>query len=188
MKRSPKWFLKRFVLGGALSVAVVAAAFFVVTDYTSEGSHEGTTGSTSEAAHPLPLTVSFPDGVTPTHPVPLTIEVENDAAVPVELAGPQIEIKTPTDPVCASWMEAFPENESGTENTGVAERISGADMRPLKPIPAGAGPANVLSYYNGTLKQITLRFKPSLVAGTDQTSCANQPVKVTAKLVTPAKP
>lgn len=188
MKRSPRWYLKRAVLGAALSVATMAAAFFAITTYVSEGSHEGSTGAAAEVNHALPMTVSFPNGLTPTAPQKLTIEVENNTSATATAAGPRLEIKTPTIPICGEqWLEAFPENEAGEEQTALAGRFAGTNTAALEPIPAGGGPKNVLTFFSSTpkVKQILLRFKPSLTAATDQTACANQPVKVIAKLTKP---
>lgn len=187
MKRSPKWFLKRLALGAALSVAVTAVAFFTVTTFVSEGSKEGTTGATTEVNKPLPVTVSFANGLTPTNPVKLTVEVENNTTETARVGGPKLEIKTPTIPICGEqWLEAFPENELGEENTALAARFNGSNTAALEPIPAGAK-KDILTYFNSTpkIKQILLRFKPGLIGSTDQTACASQPVKVTAKLTKP---
>jgi hypothetical protein len=187
MKRNPKWHLKRAVLGAALSIAVTAAAFFTLTTFISSGEHEGTTGAVTEVNKALPMTVSFANGLTPTNPVKLTVEVENNSGQIATAAGPRIEIKTPTIPICGEqWLEAFPETETGEEQAALAARFAGTNTAALEPIPAGVK-KDVLTYFNSTpkVRQILLRFKPGLISTTDQTSCASQPVKVIAKLTKP---
>jgi hypothetical protein len=193
MKRTSRWIAPRFVLGAVLSIATVSFAFFLVTTFSGEGSHEGQTGSAAKENHALPVTVSFPDGVTPTNPVPLTLEVENPGSAAATVAGPVVTIETPTDPICGeSWLQILPEKFNGEEETVMTEKLAGVNTEALGSIPAGAGPKSIGFYYrsNGGLgaeqvKRFVLEFKPGLSAGTDETSCASAPVKVTAKLTTP---
>jgi hypothetical protein len=185
MKRVLKWSTPRVLLGAALSIATVSFAFFLVTTFSAEGSHEGKTGAAAHENHALPLAVAFPDGITPTNQVPVTLEVENPNAQAVELAGPVVHIATPTDPICGEqWLEVWGETTGGEESSAFTERAAGTNTDALKAIPAKAAKANVLTYLPG-VKQVYMRFKPSLVAGTDQTQCAEVPVKITAALTAP---
>jgi hypothetical protein len=190
MKRIAKWSVPRLALGAVLSIAAVSAAFFLTTTFSGEGSHEGQTGTAAEENHALPLTVSFPDGVTPTHSVPLTLMVENTTGKTATVAGPVVTIETPTDPQCgAEWLEVFPELNSGEKDAVMAARLAGTNTKPLATIPAGGGPKNVLTFYKVAaetpeLNRLLLQFKPSMNT-VDETACANAPVKVVAKLTAP---
>jgi hypothetical protein len=153
VKRSPKWFASRGVFGAVLSIATVSFAFFLVTTFSGEGSHEGTTGAAAKETLSLPVTVSFPDGVTPTNPVPLSLEVENTTGKAATVAGPVVTIETPTDPICGeNWLQVLPEKFNGEEETVMTAKLSGANTEALAPIPSGGGPKSILGFYrlNGT--------------------------------------
>jgi hypothetical protein len=111
--------------------------------------------------------------------------VTNDTAKPVELAGPEVKLSVPSDPICASWIEVWVENEDGSENLGMPKRFSGEVTSALVPIPAHSGPTSILNYSGGPTKAMYLRFRPALTAETDETSCAEQPINLVAKLTTP---
>jgi len=186
--RHIKWTAPRIAVGIALSLTVSAFAFFAATILNdSEASHTAKSGAAEVIHKPLPMTVTFPEGVTPAMAagVPLTMTVANNTEKAASLAGPEISISVPSDPICASWLEVWGETQTGEESAPFAERAAGTNTTdPLKPIPANSAATDVLTYFP-SVKQLYLRFKPSLVAGTDQTQCAGQPIQVAAKLTTP---
>lgn len=180
MKR-PKWFLKRAVLGGALASVAVALAAFVVVTYVSEGSHSGLTGSSTTENKSQPLTVSFPNGVSPQGGrVEVTVEATNTTSAPVEWSGPKMEIVTPGS-TCASQLELYAEKADGTESVPGNERIAGTNTAKLEAVAAGAK-VNPFLMIPGTndAAHVWLQFKSS-VSKTDL-SCAEKEVQVKAKL------
>jgi hypothetical protein len=184
VNRISRWLAPRFVLGAALSIAAVSAAFFLVSVFSAEGEHTAPTGSAPTESKSLPLTVDFPSGLTPAHAVPLTLEIENTAsAAAANLTGPKIEIKVPGDPICATWLEAYGENGEGHEAKGLMMRFSGASTSLLEPIPAGAK-GDVLKYANQAEHfRAFLRFNPKMAEEIDQNQCTEQAVTVKATLV-----
>jgi hypothetical protein len=192
MKRIAKWSVPRLALGAVLSIAAVSAAFFLVTTFVSSGEHSGKTGAAAKENHALPMTVSFPESeLTPSHPVPLSIMVENNSGQTATVSGPVVTIETPGDPICgAQWLEVMPEDNSGEADAVFAAKLAGTDTKPLKPIPAGGGPKNILQFFEhveGTseLNRLMLQFKPADNA-INETQCAEQTVIVKATLGAPS--
>lgn len=164
-----------FIAGFLVSLA---AAFFVAT-YLSEGTKEGKTGSAGNQAQPV--NISFPDGLTPTNPVPVTATVENNSGGSRTWKSFKMEISTPTVPICGQqWLQLRPEKTDGTTSTAWEQIIAGTNTTPLTPISAGS--RNIFNSGPDTLKAVYLEFKPALVGTTDQRSCENVSVKVTGKL------
>lgn len=171
--------LRRAVFGAAMSVAMIAAAFFAST-YISEGSREAKTGKGSNVA--LPVNISFPDGqLTPSNPVQVTATVDNTSGAPRVWKGFTMSIETPTVPACQSWLELYPERSNGTASGVWQEILAGTETSPLEPISTGTQNIFAARVPSDAVK-VWLRFKPALVGTTDQSSCQNAPVKVTGKL------
>lgn len=176
------WTAKRAALGVFLSIAITAAAFFVAT-YLSEGTHEGKTGTAGNQAQAV--TINFPDGeLTPTNPVKVTATVNNTSGSPRVWKSFPMSIKTPTVPICGEqWLELYAQRDQAgvkSEAPAWSEIIKGTNASPMAPIATGV--QNIFNTANGELEAVYLRFKPSLVATTNQKSCENVPVIVTGKL------
>jgi hypothetical protein len=180
VKRSPKWFLKRFVLGAALSVAAVAAAFFVMTTFVSEGSHEGTTGSGGSHIEneAQPVDIQFPDGLTPeAGGVPVTATVNNESGEPREWAHFLMSVETPTFPECGEdWLEL---HALGAGAEWWEREFRGETELSLEPIPVGE--QNIFAAAEPPTT-VELRFDPTVAATTNQSACEGIPIIVTGKL------
>ena len=173
-------------------MATTAMAFFLVTSFVSSGEHSGKTGAATKENHALPLTVSFPESeLTPSHPVVLSIMVENNSGQTATVSGPVVTIGTPGDPICGEqWLEVMPEDQSGETDAVFAARLAGTNTKALKPIPAGGGPKNIVSFVEhvegkSDLNRLLLQFKPEDNA-INETQCAEQTVVVKATLGTPS--
>jgi hypothetical protein len=176
------WTAKRVALGVFLSLAMTAAAFFVAT-YLSEGSKEAKTGTAGNL--PMAVTVDFPDGqLTPTTPVKVTATVNNTSGAPRVWKSFPMSIKTPTVPICGEqWLELYAQRDQAgvkSEAPAWSEIIKGTNSTAMAPIATGV--QNIFNTANGELEAVYLRFKPGLIAGTNQKSCENVPVVVTGKL------
>ncbi|HEX3241118.1 MAG TPA: hypothetical protein VHR18_13410 [Solirubrobacterales bacterium] len=165
--------------GAAFSLAAAALAFFAVT-YLAEGSKEGTTGGAAEST--LPISVSFANGLAPGKPVALTATVNNSTTGTVKFGHLVPKIETPTVPVCGeSWLELYAESGPGLADWQTAINTG---LPPAgKQFTYEKGSAVDLFGGLGTEKraEFILRFKPS-TESTNQTACANVPVKVSFKL------
>jgi hypothetical protein len=66
LKRITRWGAPRVILGALLSIAAVSLAFFATTTFDSSAEHSAKAGEAEHLTHPLPLTVAFPEGLTPS--------------------------------------------------------------------------------------------------------------------------
>ena len=171
--RQLKWTTRVAAFIGGL-LMTTAAAFFFAT-FVSDGSGEGQTGKGTITQ--MPNNVEFEDGLSPSKPVPLSVKVENTTGATREFSKVQFTIETPTVPICGQqWLEIKPtsgftgfweETFAGTNNEKVKVQTGTHDI-----FTEGGWPATV----------VQLRFKPSLVAFTNQTSCEDTNVIVKAHL------
>lgn len=171
----------RVAVGICGFIVSLAAAFFVAT-YLSEGTQEAKTGSAGNIA--MPVTIGVPEGLTPTNPVKVTATVNNTSGAPRVWKSFPMSVSTPSVPICGSqWLELYAQrDQSGVKSEAPAwsEIIKGTNAAPLAPVATGTH--SIFDPANGEIEGVYLRFKPGLVASTNQSSCENVPVKVTGKL------
>jgi hypothetical protein len=163
-------------------MAAIGLAFFVST-YLSEGSKEAKTGTAGNQAQAV--TISFNDGeLTPTTPVKVTATVNNTSGAPRTWKSFPMTVATPTVPICGEqWLELYAQrDQSGVKSEAPAwsEIIKGTNSTPMAPVATGTH--SIFDPANGEIEGVYLRFKPGLVASTNQKSCEGVTVKVTGKL------
>jgi hypothetical protein len=174
--------LRRVVFGAALSIAMVATAYFAGTYLSTGVSPERQTG-TGEGNIAMPISIDFPSGLTPANPVPVTATVNNTTGRDITWRAFTTEIVTPTAPICGEeWLRIDVEKTEGGISSIWTDVQAGVHPYSLKPIPPG-----VHSIWNygplvPTISQATLRFDPTIAGTTDQALCENVPVKIVGHL------
>lgn len=173
LKRNP---IRGATFGAAFAIAAAALAFFAVT-YIGDGEHQGTTGGGSTQS--LPVTISFPDGLTPTNRVPISAEVENTTSGSLSFKNFTLTAETPTVPKCASeWLRFRAEvTSSGLKDEIWDKVIHGEYTGTIGPYAPGK---HAIFTASGT--GVYLEFSPTKSGETDQSSCQEVPVKVKGHL------
>lgn len=166
--------------GAALAGLTITAAFaFFFATLIGDAEHEGQTGKGPTEV--LPVTLSFPDGLTPESPVEMTATLNNETAGTISLDTFEMELETPTVPACAeNWLEAW------------AERVSNGEQHTtLQAVLDGTNEGTWGEYAPGTQNvfptaavKVWLRFDPSTTA-VDQSSCEQAPVIARVHAETP---
>lgn len=167
-----------FLAGLAITAAV---AFFLAT-LIGDGSHEGLTGE--GPTENLPVSIDFPDGVSPDNPVEVSATITNETTVPIELMRFEMDVETPSVPVCGEeWLRIRPEVEGGGTSNNWEGKLAGENENPFGPYAPGE--QDVFDGINPELEAVWLEFDPALTEGTDQSACEEVPVVVTAHAETP---